>query len=55
MKIRWSPNTNREFEFEIPDEDLKDLKDQEQNDEIDLWVMEEFRINVWPDWEIVDE
>lgn len=55
MKIRWSPNTNREFKFEIPDEDLEGLKGQERDDEIDLQVMEEFRINIWPDWEIVNE
>jgi len=59
MKIRWSPNTNREFTFEIPEEDLPKGKSKQVETArfkiIDEWVSQEFGVNVWPEWEIVDE
>jgi hypothetical protein len=59
MKIRWSPNTNKEFEFEIPDDELPKSRGKHAEEErlqiIDSWVNQEFGVNVWPEWEIVDE
>lgn len=58
MKIRWEvedgyAGKSRPHYTEIPDEELEDMTDQEQEDFIEQWVSEEFAKKISFYWERV--
>lgn len=58
MKIRWEvedgyAGKSRPHYTEIPDEELEDMTDQEQEDFIEEWVSEEFAKKISFYWERV--
>ena len=58
MKIRWEvedgyAGKSRPHYTEIPDEELEDMTDQEQEDFIEQWVSEEFANKISFYWERV--
>jgi len=59
MKIKWGIDTGYvinipDFELEIPDEDLEDLSEEEQNKIIDEYVQDEFDNRMYTYWKRVD-